>query len=117
MKKSNKDVRGRVFRYRPEDYASVNYQQIKQIAMNIALEHLNKLSGTMLNITMMAYMDIMQDIKESHPMIDPKIIDPKVFRDKVEKYLTDYDNNEFNSDHVKAYVGKNRIKKVFRADS
>jgi len=40
-----------------------------------------------------------------------------VFRDKVEKYLTDYDNNEFNSDHVKAYVGKNRIKKVFNADS
>jgi len=117
VKKSNKDVRGRVFRYRPEDYASVNYQQIKQIAMNIALEHLNKLSGTMLNICMMAYIDIMADIKESHPMIDPKIIDPKVFRDKVEKYLTDYDNNEFNSDHVKAYVGKNRIKKVFHADS
>ena len=113
MKKSNKDVRGRVFRYRPEDYASVNYQQIKQIAMNIALEHLNKLSGTMLNITMMAYMDIMTDIKESHPMIDKKVIDPDVFRDKVEKYLNDYDCGEFNADQVKAYVGKHRIGKVF----
>lgn len=117
MKKSNQDIRKKVFRYRPEDYASVNYKQIKQIAMNIALEHLNKLSGTMLNICMMAYIDIMADIKESHPMIDQKIIDPKVFRDKVEKYLTDYDNNEFNADQVKAYVGKNKIKKVFHADS
>ena len=32
-KESNRDIRKKVFRYTPEDYASVNYQQIKKIAI------------------------------------------------------------------------------------
>ena len=115
-KQSNKDIRQKVFRYRPEDYQSVNYKQIKQIAMDIALNELNKQSAILVNICMMAYMDVMQDIQETHPMIEKSVIDPIRFRDIVEKYISDYDGGVFNADQLKSYVGKYRIRKVYYID-
>ena len=63
-KESNRDIRKKVFRYTPEDYASVNYQQIKKIATEIALKELNKQCSVLMDICMMAYMDVMSDIRE-----------------------------------------------------
>lgn len=115
-KESNRDIRKKVFRYTPEDYASVNYQQIKKIATEIALKELNKQCSVLMDICMMAYMDVMSDIRESHPMIDKDTIDPLKYRQKVEKYIEDYDDGIYNPDQLKAYVGKYRIKKVYRAE-
>ena len=115
-KKSNRDVRNKVFRYNPSDNRSVSYQQIKQIATGIALDEINKQSAILVNICMMAYMDLMEEIKSTHPMIEKDIIDPKHYRDLVEKYIGDYDNGIFNADQLKAFVGKYRIRKIFYAD-
>ena len=115
-KKSNKSVRNRVFRYNPDDSNAVSYKQIKKIAMDIALKEINKQSAILMNICMMAYLDIMNDIKETHPMIDKTVIDPIKFRDIIEKYISDYDNGIFNEDHLKNYVGKYRVRKIFYAD-
>lgn len=116
-KESNRDIRKKVFRYRPEDYQSVNYKQIKQIATDIALNELNRQCAVLMDICMMAYLDTMADIKESHPMIDKEAIDPTKYREKVEKYIEDYDTGIYNADQLKAYVGKYRIRKVYRADT
>ena len=83
-KESNRDIRKKVFRYRPEDYQSVNYKQIKQIATDIALNELNRQCAVLMDICMMAYMDVMSDIRETHPMIDKDTIDPVKYRQKVE---------------------------------
>lgn len=115
-KKSNRDVRNKVFRYNPSDNRSVSYQQIKQIATGIALDEINKQSAILVNLCMMAYMDIMKDIQESHPMIDKATIDPIKYRDLVEKYISDYDDGIFNADQLKSFVGKYRIRKIFYAD-
>ena len=115
-KRSNKDVRNRIFRYNSTDDMSVTFQQVKQIALGIALEQINKDSAILLDICMMAYIDTMAEIKDTHPMIDKNVIDPKNFKEKIEKYISDYDSGIFNADHLKNYVGKYRVRKVYHAE-
>ena len=116
MKTRSKRDTKKTYRYEPGNYNEVGYKEVRKIAMRIALETLNRHTAALLNICMMAYMDVMTDLKESHPNIDKAAIDPIRYRDKVESYIQDYDNGEFNQDQLKAYVGKYRVRKMWYAD-
>ena len=88
--------------------------KVKKMASQIAMDRLNDACDAIANIAVMTFKDLMDDLLEDYPLIKSDAVKVETFKDTYLKLMEDYDSGEFNKDHLRAYLKKNKISRVWK---
>ena len=88
--------------------------KVKKIAGEIAMARLNDSCDAVANIAVMCFKDLMADLLEEYPLIKSDAVKVQTFRETFLKLMEDYDTGVFNKDHIRSYLKKDKIRRVWK---